>query len=164
MLFNLLKDEDDETQFKKRKHAAVGESKEVKCLNDIFQYLQEKGTKKWPQFVALELSKLPPITLDRTDFSVLLSKMQKLQSDVDMMRRSIEAQYEISDSLKTSNKKLQERVEQIEIKSYDDSADVRVNKDVLDISVTEESFTEETEPFSCSQCDFKCDELAVLEG
>ena len=44
-------------------------------MNDIFQYLQERGTKNWPQFVAFDLSKLPPITLDKTDYSVLLSKM-----------------------------------------------------------------------------------------
>ena len=163
LLFELLKDENDVTKFIKRNHRSDGEKKEAKDMNDIIQYLQEKGTKNWPQFVALDLSKLPPITLDKTDYSVLLTKMQKLQTAVDMMRVSVETQYEISDSLKTSNEKLQERVEQIEIKSNEVNVDINVSKEVIENPVFVEKILDEPEPLSCLQCDFKCDELDVLE-
>ena len=148
----------------KRKHSNVGEKKEAKDMNDIVQYLQEKGTKIWPQFVALDLSKLPPITLDKTDYSVLLSKMQKLQTDVDMMRKSVETQYDISDSLKISNEKLQERVEQIEIKSTEEYACVKVSKEIKEKPVSDEDHPIGDRPFSCTKCDFKCDEIEVLNA
>ena len=73
LLFDKLIDEEDFTQFKKRRSYKPTDRKEEKNIRDIYQLLQEKGCTKWPKFVALDLSKLPPITFDHIDVTSLLN-------------------------------------------------------------------------------------------
>ena len=77
VVFDLLTSEDDVTKFKKRNHSKISDDKPTKDMNDIYQLLQDKRTKEWPKFVALDLSKLPPITFDSMDVTILLRNCKR---------------------------------------------------------------------------------------
>lgn len=82
ILFNLISDKDDTTLFKKRRAGKTQESKSVNNLLDICQLLEEKGNVKLPDFVALDLGKLPPISFDHIDVTVLLKRIENLSCTV----------------------------------------------------------------------------------
>ena len=118
-VFDQLTNEEDVTKFKKRNHSKISDDKQTKDMNDIYQLLQEKGTKEWPQFVALNLCKLPPISFDSIDVTNLLTSLQKVNTDVKMLREGLDAQCKISDSLSKISSNLQERMINIETKCED---------------------------------------------
>ena len=78
LLFGLLHNDADTTNFVKRRHSKISESKAEKNLKDILQLLTEKGTTEFPQFVALDLGNLPPITFDHIDVTALLTQIEKV--------------------------------------------------------------------------------------
>lgn len=155
LVFDLLTSEDDPTKFKKRNHSKTSDDKPTKDINDIFQLLQEKGTKQWPQFVALDLSKLPPISFDSMDVSVLLTTLQRVYADVEMLREGLDTQCKVSDSLIIANKKLQNRVIQIEGKG--------VGSVTCDIALPGESIKRSRNeiPLECTDSDVVSDEIST---
>lgn len=128
-LFNLLTCDDDPTLFKKRNHSKVSDDKATKDMHDIYQLLQEKGTKEWPQFAALDLSKLPPIGFDCMDVSVLLTKMQEIYLEVEMFREALSIQCNISESMKISLTQMQERMTNMEAKCVEKNNTKETMKD-----------------------------------
>ena len=78
LLFSLLHNDADTTNFIKRRHSKICESKAETNLKDILQLLTEKGTTEFPQFVALDLGNLPPITFDHIDVTALLTQIEKV--------------------------------------------------------------------------------------
>ena len=56
-----------------------------------------------PKFVALDLSKLPPITFDSVDVSALLNTIKKTQNEVDILRATIESHNAVSDGLHSAS-------------------------------------------------------------
>ena len=89
ILFGLLRDESDSTLFKRRRAGKSNETKSVNNLRDICQLLEEKGDAKLPDFVALDLGNLPPITFNHLDVSVLLSKIEKLSCNVNFLKEGM---------------------------------------------------------------------------
>ena len=84
LLFGILHDAASSTAFIKRRSTNSKDTKKQKNIQDIYLLLQEKGTAKIPQFVALDLSRLPPITFDSIDVTSLLVQLQTLKTEVDM--------------------------------------------------------------------------------
>ena len=152
LLFDKLKCKDDLTEFKKRRSSKVSESKEVKNIRDIYQLLQEKGSTKWPHFVASDLSKLPPITYDHIDVTALLNQLQNVRKDVDMLKEGLGIQCKIGDSLKEFSACLDGRVAELEKKTEGE----------IDIESEDEN-SEIIEMFCCTECDFKFMTEAGLE-
>lgn len=62
-----------------------GPKKNSKNIEDMIKLLTEKGS-DIPTFVALDLSRLPPITFDSLDVSVLLNAIKKTQNEVDALK------------------------------------------------------------------------------
>ena len=114
LLFGILHDEADQTMFKNRRHTKANESKTVKNLGDIYQLLQEKGTNDLPKFVAHDLSKLPPITYENIDVSVLLTKMNNVHTDIEMLKDVLRSQCEVQQSTQQHNTMIQGQLFQLE--------------------------------------------------
>ena len=74
LLFGMLHNDSDLTKFKNLRHYKPTDSKTMKNIGDTYQLLQEKCMSDTPKFVAYDLSRLPPITYDCIDVSVLLIK------------------------------------------------------------------------------------------
>ena len=98
LLFSMVHKDGDLTTFVKRRAGKVSESKSVKNLHDIYQLLQEKGAEDLPQFVALNLGNLPPITFNNIDVTVLLHEIENVKAKVDFMHGVIKEQNKVSDS------------------------------------------------------------------
>ena len=74
LLFQLLSDPGTQTRNVKRK----GEKKNRDNIDDIIRLLQEKG-EDVPQSAAVDLIRLPPITFDSVDVSVLLNSIKEME-------------------------------------------------------------------------------------
>ena len=85
------------TRFAKRK----GPKKNVQNIEDILKLLHEKGT-DIPTYVALDLSKLPPITFDSIDVSTLLSSIRRTRDEINVLKECISSQNAVCDGLKES--------------------------------------------------------------
>ena len=151
LLFDKLIDEEDFTQFKKRRSYKPTDRKEEKNIRDIYQLLQEKGCTKWPKFVALDLSKLPPITFDHIDVTSLLNNIQNVKIDVDMLKEGLRIQTETSNSLREINAVLQNRVIELEKKSNE------TNIDIVDDISSVGTAPDDERPFKCTKCDYRYD-------
>ena len=91
LLFGLLHDENSSVEFTKRKasrHKAF-DSKKVKNLNDIIVLFQEKGSDTLPQFVALDLGKLPPISINHIDATALVVQAENVMTKVDVIQTAL---------------------------------------------------------------------------
>ena len=162
LVFNLLTDDNDLTSLKKRNNKAkTSDSKEIKDLYDIYLLLQEKGTKKWPQFVAADLSKLPPITLDSTDCAMLLKKIMQVQTEVDSMKLSLETQAEVSESLNDANILLQDKINKLETSKEDTETQTHPGIDKKGMCIDKETQLSYEMPFPCKECDFVCDHIVT---
>ena len=154
-MFNLLRDENDTTCLKKRNNKAkTSDSKEIKDMYDIYLLLQEKGNVKWPQFVAADLSKLPPVTLDSTDCAILLKKIMQVQSEVDSLKISLETQAEISDSLNDTNNLLHDKIVKLETSKKYTEVQICPERAKKGMYVDKETQYIYDMPFPCSKCDF----------
>ena len=93
VIFNYLYDERAQTAFIKRRQGKSGsknaQDKKMRNLEDIFKILEEKGDANLPDFVALDLSKLPPITFDSLDVSVLLRNIDTLAFTVKSLQEGL---------------------------------------------------------------------------
>ncbi len=62
-----------------------GDNKKMQDLNDIFFHLQCAPLMDTPLFLALDIAKLPPLSGHSSDLSSVLSNMEALQSQVDVL-------------------------------------------------------------------------------
>lgn len=76
---------------KRRLIKRVGDDKDSKNLEDIVNLLQELGT-NIPKFVAADLSKLPPITFNNIDVTVLLNRINQVEEETKALREVIGSQ------------------------------------------------------------------------
>ena len=178
IIFSHLHDKNDTTAFKKRRHATKGEgkSKKEKNLGDIFCLLEEKGDKALPDFVAFDLGKLPPITFDSVDVSVLLRKIDNLECSVKLLMDGMNTVTNTNASICDMSKKLDSRV--CELESNDKLPKALQEEKVLDADINDcEGIFDNIEPnklneshnkstdnnaLECEVCDYKCNTQEVL--
>ena len=110
MIFDYLYDATAQTAFKNSRQGKYAHDQKVRNLEDIFKILEEKGDAKLTDFVALDLSKLPPITLDSIDVSVLLRKIDTLAFTVKSLEEGLgkvtDVYTSISNTVNDLNKKV----------------------------------------------------------
>ena len=112
-LFDLCADETN-SRYRKRQ----GAKKSAMNIEDVVKLLQEKGSDV-PKFVALDLSKLPPITFDSVYISTLLNTIKKTQNEVDILRATIESHNAVSNGLHSVSASLETRMSCMEKKMDD---------------------------------------------
>ena len=105
LLFQLLSDPGTQTRNVKRK----GEKKNRDNIDDIIRLLQEKG-EGVPQFAAVDLSRLPPITFDSVDVSVLLNSIKKMENEMAFLKDSVKTVHNAASMLKDTTSSLNVRV------------------------------------------------------
>ena len=96
LLFNLCA---DPGETRDRYIGRSGASKKQNNLKDILDFITRKGGKLPVTFAAIELSNLPCISFNNIDVCSLLSRMEKMQSDVALLKRSMESQASTSSDL-----------------------------------------------------------------
>ena len=164
LLFSFLHDKNDKTVFKKRRNGRKTDSKREKDLEDIFKKLEEKGDANIPDFVALDLGKLPPITFDSIDVSVLLRKIDNLECSVNLLKDGMNNVANSCTGMSDISKTLDNRVSVLELsnksnKSIKDPALDNLVEKLTKLSVNDcerviDDIAEEM-PFVCTKCDFR---------
>ena len=170
VIFNHLHDKNDDTKFKTRRNRQIAKpdskSKKEKNLADIFCLLEEKGDKNLPDFVALDLGKLPPITYDSMDVTVLLRKIDNLECSVKFLMEGMDKVTNTHASIYDTIKKLDSRVNELE--SKDKLPKVSENEKALDSNIDDcERIIDnivETMPFMCAKCELRFSTKHDLEG
>lgn len=107
-LFGLCADDTTTRKIKRQ-----GPEKGKRNLEDIIQLLDEKA-ENMPRFVALDLSKLPPITFDSIDVSSLLDEIQKMRTEIQYLKKSVGGVTEATKTITESMNGLQNRVTRVE--------------------------------------------------
>ena len=106
----VLHDVSDKTsRYKKRQ----GLDKAKHTMSDILKLLRERGH-AIPKFVAHDLSKLPPITFDSIDVTVLLNAIRNTQTEVKLLKSAINTSTENTSTLTESLRKINGRVDTLE--------------------------------------------------
>ena len=93
-----------------RKIKRKGPEKSNSNLDDIIKFLMEHED-ELPKFAALDLTKLPPITYNSIDVSVLLNDITKVQAEVNQLKECLKIQTNTSDSLKKTTEMIITRLE-----------------------------------------------------
>jgi len=107
-LFDLCAD-DSTSRFIRRQ----GPKMSVQNIEDMVKLLQEKG-QDIPVFVVQNLSKLPPITFDSIDVSVLLTNLKNLQTEVDLLKGGMRDQMTTTDSMRAAMTTMNDRIDGLE--------------------------------------------------
>lgn len=145
LVFGLLHNESDSTKLINRRNSKLSESIKVKNIRDILQLLQEKGTADLPQFVALDLGNLPPITFDHIDVTALLSQIENTKTKIDILQSAVQQQNVVSDALAETNMALGNRVARIE-KLHEKQ----------NVNTPNTANNELNTSFECKECVHKC--------
>ena len=155
ILFNLLCDKNAETTFKKRRSVQVNKSKSVNFLHDICQLLEENGSAKLPNFVALDLGKLPPITFDNLDVTVLLNKIEKLSCTVNFLKDGMNSVTESQQNVFDLTMKLDSRVSKLESTEEGSKDEIKDESSDLKVDDSEKIMdgTLDELPLLCQKCD-----------
>ena len=82
-------------------------------LEDMIKLLHEKG-EGLPPFAAVDLNRLPPVTIKSLDVSVLLTKLEKNETEVRQLTESLQKQAEINENLRMGLSSLGKRMQDIE--------------------------------------------------
>ena len=108
LLFDLCAD-DSTSRLITRK----GDKKNAANIADMIKLLNEKAGSV-PPFVAMDLNKLPPISYDSVDISVLLRRLEKTQSDIEVLKTCIGTQGRSTDDNTALIHELDGRVRRLE--------------------------------------------------
>lgn len=103
LLYNHCADESDP---KDRYIARSGEQKRQKHLKDMLDLISRKGGDLQVKFVAKNIVNLPCVSFDNIDVSVILSKLEKLETEVALLRSAAEAQSKVNEDLHSITYKL----------------------------------------------------------
>ena len=98
---------------KQRCVAFKGNQKDANNIKSCLKVLNECG-EDIPRFVSHYLDELPPVTFSNLDVSNLLSRMERLHSEVCALRHTVEVQAEISEDLRTMAVTMDNRVAAVE--------------------------------------------------
>ena len=126
VIFNHLHDKNDDTKFKTRRNRQIAKP-------DSKSKKEEKGDKNLPDFVALDLGKLPPITYDSMDVTVLLRKIDNLECSVKFLMEGMDKVTNTHASIYDTSKKLDIRVN--ELQSKDKLPKVSENEKALNVMI-----------------------------
>ena len=77
-----------------------GDRKKLEFMLDIISLIQRRGNALTVDFVAQDLSNLPPVLFDNIDVSVVLSKIERMKADMDILQSAVETQTEVCDGLR----------------------------------------------------------------
>ena len=80
----------------------------------ILLYYSKRKVQKLPQFVALDLGKLPPISLNHIDATALVVQAENVMTKVDVIQTALQTQLCVSDTLSDAVDKLLKRMSDIE--------------------------------------------------
>ncbi|KAF3843905.1 hypothetical protein F7725_015953 [Dissostichus mawsoni] len=98
---------------KQRCVAFKGNQKDANNIKSCLKVLNECG-ENIPRFVSHYLDELPPVTFNNLDVSNLLSKMERLHSEVCALRHVVEVQAEIGVDLRAVAATMDSRVAAVE--------------------------------------------------
>ena len=73
-----------------------GQNKKQLNIQDIFKMILECNRGDLPRFVALNLDKLPPISIDCIDVSALLRKQQLMEMDMSQLKSTVDEVLKVS--------------------------------------------------------------------
>ena len=188
LLLNLLVSEADKPRFRRRLSKKVSDSVSVKSLKEIFQLFQEYGNFA-PNFVAMQLDKLPPIDYSCADVSGLLIKFKKMESRFEYILECSKSSNASMNTMRDTQLAVLDRIVALESRKIDDNSENLVIDDVQDNHIgqaeiiTDKSFqcpesvntavveaslpthtsthTKE-KPFLCTGCDITLDDKSSL--
>ena len=86
-----------------------GEKKNGDNIDDIIRLLQEKG-EDVPKFATVDVSRLPPITFNSVDVSVLLNSIKKMENDMAFLKDSLKTVHDAASMSKDTTSSLNARV------------------------------------------------------
>ncbi|XP_034076792.1 uncharacterized protein LOC117549214 [Gymnodraco acuticeps] len=98
---------------KQRCVAFKGNQKDANNIKSCLKVLNECG-ENIPRFVSHYLDELPPVTFNNLDVSNLLSKMERLHSEVCALRHVVEVQADIGEDLRAVAATMDSRVAAVE--------------------------------------------------
>ena len=171
-MFNILSNENDTTQ-SRRRACKDKDKKSENNLRDMFLLLTEKRGEEIPKFVAHDLGKLPPITFDHIDVTVLLNKIQNLSITVDLLKAGMSDMCDTNLSMYQNNLSFKSRIENLEkngtasgvnsdaksIENENKSSDININEceNIIDKVIQEL-------PFVCMKCDHRFKSVSELSN
>lgn len=94
---------------KQRFVAFKGHQKDVNNIKSCLKVLNECG-ENIPHFVSHFLDELPPVTFNSMDVSNLLSKMERLHSEICALRQAVKLQADVGEDLRTVTSTIDRRV------------------------------------------------------
>lgn len=98
---------------KQRCVAFKGNQKDANNIKSCLKVLNECG-ENIPRFVSHYLDELPPVTFNNMDVTNLLSKMERLHSEVCALRHTVKLQADVGDSLYAVTTAIDQRVNALE--------------------------------------------------
>ena len=175
LLFSLICDKNAATTFIKRRGSKINVSRSVNNMRDMIQLLTEKGDIEMPIFVAKDLGKLPPITFDHLDVTVLLNKIQNIATEVRLVKGGMSEMCDTNKAINEKNTSYDGRIEKLENMfkelTMNDSDNLKVviepeNKNENDniedcLKVIDNKINEL--PLSCTDCDLRFKDENVLK-
>ena len=173
ILFNILGTENDTTQSKTRRACKEKGKKSENNIRDMLLLLTETGAEEIPKFVAHDLGKLPPITFDHIDVTVLLNKIQNLSTAVDLLKVGMNDMCDTNLSIYQNNLSYENRIKNLEnngiasgvnsnaksIENENKSIDINIDEceNIIDKVIQEL-------PFVCMQCDHRFKSASELSN
>ena len=91
---------------KDRYIARNGETKKIKHLKDILDFVTRKGNSLKVTFVVENVMRMPCVSFDNIDVSILLMKMERMETEVTMLRKAVAAQAAMNAELQTITQEL----------------------------------------------------------
>ena len=97
LIFDLCADPNNrEDRYKRR----PGDRKKLEFVQDIISLIQRRGNALTVDLVMQDLSNLPPVSFDNIDVSVVLSKIERMKANMDILQSAVETQTEVCDGLR----------------------------------------------------------------
>ena len=96
VLFELCGGPGREDRHRKRQ----GERKKVSTMGDIISLIQRRHNELPVKFVSFDLGNLPPVSFDNIDVCVLLTRMERMQAEMNTLKSVVSAQVSVCNDLK----------------------------------------------------------------
>ena len=96
VLFELCGGPGREDRHRKRQ----GERKKVSTMGDIISLIQRRHNELPVKFVSFDLGNLPPVSFDNIDVCVLLTRMERMQAEVNTLKSVVSAQVSVCNDLR----------------------------------------------------------------
>ena len=96
VLFELCGGPGREDRHRKRQ----GERKKVSTMGDIISLIQRRHNELPVKFVSFDLGNLPPVSFDNIDVCVLLTRMERMQAEMNTLKSVVSPQVSVCNDLK----------------------------------------------------------------